>query len=369
LLKDRSIEPGIHVQPVDFSSVHFYDELFQSGFWGYFKTHMERDARAFLVNYGSSRFPLVMIERRIGGEFVYVYCPRAPQVSLPEEEQGPFMEALARQLQPYLPGSTVFVRFDTVWQNPYDTTKNYSDKGHWLGPPRHEVREIRMNYFTRGKNLRKSPDDLMPPDTVEIQLQKDEDALFMDMRQNTRNCIRRSWRKGVTVQDAPLKYLPDWYRLYRDTALRKGFESEGIDYFQNLFQSADQFMEKAGDQGMVPSFHLLIATTGRQVLAGMILGLYGNMAYYLFAGSSLHWNDLMPNYLLQWEAIKMARDARCRTYDLFGIPPNDDPTHPQHGLYTFKKGFGGRIVHNRGCWDYPVDEHVYQVLRNIKAAV
>ena len=330
---------------------------------------MERDARAFMVRYGQVPFPLVTIERRIGGDFVYVYCPRAPQIALPEEDQGPFMEALARQLKPHLPDETMFVRFDTVWDNPYDTSSHYTETGFWLGPPRLEVREIRMNYFTREKNLRKSPDDLLPPDTVEIALHQDEDDLFMNMRQNTRNCIRRSLKKGVTVQDAPLKYLADWYRLYHDTASRKGFKAEKLEYFQNLFQSADSFQEKAGDSRIVPSFRLLIATKGKEILAGMILGLYGNMGYYLFAGSSPNWRDHMPNYLLQWEAIKMARSACCQRYDLFGIPPNNDPVHPQNGLYTFKKGFGGRVVHNRGCWDYPVDEQGYMVVRNIKAAL
>ncbi|MFW5861330.1 MAG: lipid II:glycine glycyltransferase FemX [Spirochaetota bacterium] len=330
---------------------------------------MERDASAFIIRYGSAAFPLVTIERGIGGEYVYVYCPRAPQIVLSEEDQGPFMEALARQIKPYLPDETVFVRFDTVWDNPYDTSSNYTEAGCWLGPPRHGVREMRMNYFTREKNLRKSPDDLLPPDTVEIQLHRDEDDLFMDMRQNTRNCIRRSIKKGVTVQNAPLKYLPDWYRLYHDTAKRQGFTAEKLEYFQNLFHSADAFMEKTGDSGIVPSFHLLIATKGKEILSGMILGLYANMSYYLFAGSSPLRRDCMPNYLLQWEAIKMARRASCHRYDLFGIPPNDDPLHPQHGLYTFKKGFGGKVVHNRGCWDYPIDEQMYMMLRNIKAAV
>lgn len=356
----------IDIKRVNFSSVRFYDEMFQSGFWGYFKAHMERDAEAFLVSYGSVDFPLVTIERRIGGEHVYIYCPRAPQIDLPEEDQGAFLEALSRRLQPLLPDNTAFIRFDTVWRNAYDTSSNYSETGQWIGPPRHELREIRMNYFTCEKNLRKSPDDLMPPDTVEISLQHDEDSLFMDMRQNTRNSIRRSYRKGVTVQDAPLKYLPDWYRLYNETAQKKGFEAEKIDYFENLFRYADFFMEQTGNSAIVPSFHLLLATKGREILSGMILGLYGNMAYYLFAGSSETGREYMPAYMLQWEAIKMAKSSDCTTYDLFGIPPNNDPSHPQHGLYTFKKGFGGRVVHTRGCWDYPFDESRYAILRNIK---
>ena len=111
-----------------------------------------------------------------------------------------------------------------------------------------------------------------------------------------------------------------------------------------------------------------MAKSGGDVISGMILGLFGKKGYYLFAGSSLHKRDHMPNYRLQWEAIRMAKESGCRSYDLFGIPPNDDPGHIQHGLYRFKTGFGGRIVHHRGCWDYPVNERAYVVIKNAEAS-
>jgi lipid II:glycine glycyltransferase (peptidoglycan interpeptide bridge formation enzyme) len=51
--------------------------------------------------------------------------------------------------------------------------------------------------------------------------------------------------------------------------------------------------------------------------------------------------------------MRDAKAAGCLVYDLFGIPPVDDPNHPMAGLYRFKTGFGGRIVHRPGSWDYP----------------
>ena len=39
-----------------------------------------------------------------------------------------------------------------------------------------------------------------------------------------------------------------------------------------------------------------------------------------------------------------------------------------HGLYRFKSGFGGRMVHRQGCWDYPLDEQQYQVFAGREAA-
>jgi lipid II:glycine glycyltransferase (peptidoglycan interpeptide bridge formation enzyme) len=56
--------------------------------------------------------------------------------------------------------------------------------------------------------------------------------------------------------------------------------------------------------------------------------------------------------------MRDAKEAGCETYDLFGIPPSDDPGHPMAGLYRFKTGFGGKIIHRCGSWDY-----AYQPLR------
>jgi lipid II:glycine glycyltransferase (peptidoglycan interpeptide bridge formation enzyme) len=60
----------------------------------------------------------------------------------------------------------------------------------------------------------------------------------------------------------------------------------------------------------------------------------------------------MAPYLLQWTAMRDARASGCKHYDLFGIPPSDDPGHPMAGLYRFKTGFGGQIVHRSGSWDF-----------------
>jgi lipid II:glycine glycyltransferase (peptidoglycan interpeptide bridge formation enzyme) len=61
----------------------------------------------------------------------------------------------------------------------------------------------------------------------------------------------------------------------------------------------------------------------------------------------------MGTYALQWQAIRDAKASGCTVYDLFGIPPDASPGHPMAGLYLFKTGFGGRIVHRPGSWDYP----------------
>ncbi len=65
----------------------------------------------------------------------------------------------------------------------------------------------------------------------------------------------------------------------------------------------------------------------------------------------------MPTYALQWEAIKIAKEYGCTEYDMFGVSPGPDHSHPMYGLYQFKTGFGGELFHHLGCWDYLLDFH------------
>ena len=61
----------------------------------------------------------------------------------------------------------------------------------------------------------------------------------------------------------------------------------------------------------------------------------------------------MPTYLLQWEAMKWAREHGCMMYDLWGVPDADETTleaqfEDRHdglwGVYRFKRGFGGQLM-------------------------
>jgi lipid II:glycine glycyltransferase (peptidoglycan interpeptide bridge formation enzyme) len=76
----------------------------------------------------------------------------------------------------------------------------------------------------------------------------------------------------------------------------------------------------------------------------------------------------MPAYALQWRAIQDAKTAGCLEYDFFGIPPVDDPNHPMYGLYRFKTGWGGTIIHRPGCWDFSCRPHLYRMYRLAEAA-
>ncbi|MBP7526606.1 MAG: peptidoglycan bridge formation glycyltransferase FemA/FemB family protein, partial [Syntrophorhabdaceae bacterium] len=54
----------------------------------------------------------------------------------------------------------------------------------------------------------------------------------------------------------------------------------------------------------------------------------------------------------------------CLTYDMGAVAPSSNLEHPFFGMYRFKTGFGGKIIHRGGTWDYPLINEEYMVLRN-----
>ena len=96
------------------------------------------------------------------------------------------------------------------------------------------------------------------------------------------------------------------------------------------------------------------------VFAALILFYFSDKAWFLYGMSSRNHRKKMPNYLLQWEAIRLAKSLGCTTYDLWGAPDTLDQQDPLWGVYRFKSGFGGTLVRHIGAWDMPVNRFQYR---------
>jgi lipid II:glycine glycyltransferase (peptidoglycan interpeptide bridge formation enzyme) len=91
----------------------------------------------------------------------------------------------------------------------------------------------------------------------------------------------------------------------------------------------------------------------------LILFIFGQTAWYMYGASTGQYRQLMPNHLLQWQAICRAKERGCARYDLWGAPDVFDQTDRLWGVYRFKRGFGSQVVQGLGAFDYPVNRPVY----------
>ncbi len=184
-----------------------------------------------------------------------------------------------------------------------------------------------------------------------LDLRRDEEALLAGMKQKTRYNLRLAERKGVTVSHAVEADLPLLYRMYAETSLRDGFAIREEGYYLQLWQS---FMRAGLAQA-------LIARLQGEAVAGVILFAFAGRAWFFYGMSRDLHREAMPNYLLQWEAIRWARAQGCSVYDLWGAPDNFNSQDPMYGVYRFKQGLGASVVRRLGAWDLPISPLLYRV--------
>ncbi len=187
--------------------------------------------------------------------------------------------------------------------------------------------------------------------TVLLDLLPTEEQILGSMKQKARYNIRLAARKGVIVRKGQLSDIDLLYRMYSETAARDGFVIRDSSYYQTVWST---FL----NAGMA---ELLIADVDREPVGAIILFMFGKRAWYLYGMSRELHREKMPNYLLQWEAIRTAKLSGCHTYDLWGAPDNFTESDPLWGVYRFKEGLGGEVVRTIGAWDLPVQKNAYNL--------
>lgn len=189
---------------------------------------------------------------------------------------------------------------------------------------------------------------IQPVRTILLDLSADEETLLAQMKEKWRYNIRLAGRKGVRVRMAQaIKDVRAWYRLLQITSERDRFGIHTFDYYLRAWQV---FYPRNQAQ-------LFLAEHDGQLLAGIFVGLMAKRAIYLYGASSNEQRQLMPNYLLQWEAMRWAKGQGATSYDFWGVPETDGEHDPMAGVYRFKSGWGGRIVRFLGNY-----EHTYHSL-------
>jgi peptidoglycan pentaglycine glycine transferase (the first glycine) len=204
---------------------------------------------------------------------------------------------------------------------------------------------------------------VQPRRTIVVSLEGSEEHWLGRMKQKTRYNIRLAEKKGVAVRPSQ-----DWQafeRLVEATGKRDGFRVHAMSYYRKAYE----LFNPSG------RCELLMAYQGDVPLAAVMVFALGERAWYFYGASADEGRNLMPTYLLQWEAMRWAGRRGCKVYDLWGVPDESDATLEDNfetrsdglwGVYRFKRGFGGESRRCCAALDFVYNPLLYKMYRLLR---
>jgi len=212
-----------------------------------------------------------------------------------------------------------------------------------------------------------------------LDISKSEEDILAKMHPKTRYNIRLAQKKGVEVYDSVEdKDFEIYLKLYFETTKRQKYFGH-TQYYHRL---AWETLKKAGmarvmiakysptpDSTGSPSTPLRLRSgslrTRNQsvpLVAWMLLD-FGDTLYYPYGGSSDLHRDVMASNLVAWEAIRLGKKLKLKSFDMWGaLGPEPDTKDPWFGFHRFKAGYGARHVEYVGSFDLVINPTHYKLL-------
>ena len=306
----------------------------QSWEWGEFQSKLARDVgRYFAVEDGEPVAAFTLIKHSLPLGMQYGYAARGPVVADSHQDKfAQVCEAIREWALRAMP-ELIFLRLEPPVSE---------------APAGLAARDFKFpSYYVQ------------PRYNLTIPLDGTEADILMSLHPSTRSNVRRSEKRGVTV-DIRTNILQDEYehfkRMMRDTIARNsGTNAYPSDaYFDALFAVLS-------DTNALGTFYGY--QNGEPAATHFVL-FFGNTATYLYgAAYTKHLSSKVTTYL-HWAAMKEAKRRGMQHYDLGGIDAERWPK-----LTDFKRQFRGKEFEYIGNIDIPLRPmayRAYNLLRGLK---
>jgi lipid II:glycine glycyltransferase (peptidoglycan interpeptide bridge formation enzyme) len=311
-------------------------DVLQSYEWGEVKRRSGWDALRLLVedDSGSVRAACSVLRTSPArGVPPLLYAPRGPVLDRADPEA---LRALLDGIRARA-GSSFMLKCDPPTESGTDVERALRDAG---------LRRVSSGAFG----------GVQPTAVMVLELEGGPEKIFEGFKSKWRYNIRLAERKGVKVREGAQTDLGSFYELLLTTARRDGFLIRDRTYFETLWE----LLEPAG------MLKMFVAEFDGTLVAGIMLMCMGSRVVYTYGASSNEHRNVMPNHLIQWNAIRWAAESGSRIYDFRGVSPVRDgkPVEPHiAGLNRFKEGFGARYVEYAGEFDMPLRNGWYALWR------
>ncbi|MEI7554326.1 peptidoglycan bridge formation glycyltransferase FemA/FemB family protein [Candidatus Chlorohelix sp.] len=360
MLKEAQLQ---NLYLVDSTQRHLWDEfvathpaghLLQCYAWGEFKKlHQWQPLRVAITEQGSERIlaGAQILFRQMAGLSV-AYIPRGPVVDWSDKRLVNVLLELLRKAARRR--RAIYLKIEP---NLFDNVT--LDK-----------------YLTTELSFRPSSESVQPAATIRLDLLQTPAQLLERMKPKTRYNIRLAERRGVTCRLADLSNPADFeafYRLMEATGQRDSFGIHSANYYRDAWRIFQEASPEGGKGA------LWLAEFGGEIVAGVMVFVFGAESAYFYGASSNEHRREMPTYLLQWRAIQWAQQQGALWYDFWGIPENigEDSDEREEleqknvrdglwGVYRFKLGFGGEVVRYPGAYDLVYNRPMYLIWQRMR---
>jgi hypothetical protein len=158
-----------------------------------------------------------------------------------------------------------------------------------------------------------------------IDLTRSETELLERCASSVRRAVRKAQHNGIEVERSTSREaLLTFYRLHSRSRRRHGLPPQPWKFFERIHQ-----------EFMIPgNGSIFSAKVGSQTVAAAVFLSLNDKVLYKFAASDFSFQNLRPNNLLLWEAIRFYSKQGVRRLDLGRTDFRDQ------GLRRFKLGWG-----------------------------
>lgn len=233
-----------------------------------------------------------------------------------------------------------------------------------------------------------------------------EESIFKNMRQNTRNLIRKAEKNCIEIRELTKEELPIFKQVTNATSDRRNFVDKSLKYYEDMYDlfhdknyikymiaevnlnkllnnlqneydenedKINKYNESKKNEGKLKECLVVkeslnkkitevkeyLINNDKLVLSVGSFILYGDEIIYLNSGNNKEYMHYNAQYLLQWTMIKYGINHNYNRYNFYGISGNFDKNDSSYGIYEFKKGFNGYVVENIGTFELPIRKIYY----------
>ncbi len=147
------------------------------------------------------------------------------------------------------------------------------------------------------------------PYTAVIDLSLSEDDILLKMKPKWRYNIRLAFKKWIEVKkvEKTSENIEEFYELIIETTMRDGFFWNTLDYYNKFLELEESELLIAYKDNIAIAWAIFVFNKDESIY------------YYWASTSNPKYRNLMAPYLLQWEAIKIAKEFWSKYYDFLWV--------------------------------------------------